>query len=529
MVKLRDYQIQAIQSTYDNIAIGKKRVKVVLPPGAGKGDIICRFILDFYAQGKSILFVAHKTNLVSSENAVADRLVSSYKFNDFGWYLAGKKSPVKKVMLGTNKTVANRKVNKIDVMIIDESHRSKAPEYVDLIDKIKPEVLIGVTATPFRTKKGEDFVDMFDVIVNPISTRKLIERKFLVPYKIICPKVDVDFTGIKIKHSVSGESDFDQAELFKRYDNERVYQTVIDKWKEHGENRQTVVFCTNDKRHVNSVVEWFNKNGISAEGITSDTTTEQQKLTMKRFADGHINILVNIAMISEGISIDVTSCIMFVCATTSLVRWVQASARGNRSLWNSDYSDWLTSGGKYVKKDCILIDLGMNVSRPGLGSPEDYDLMGFDLSGKPKSEGVAPMKSCKKCEHANYASARFCKNCGEKFEIKIKDDKVFADEVEMQEINKIELFIEKILSSNPKSIKDRFSVVRRPDLLRITSEIRGWGSQWPIYAARNYGYTTLDPVTQGDQILKLLEQEEEESGMWVYLEYFKQNKNVSKG
>jgi len=518
-MRLRDYQIQCIQQTYDNIAIGKKRVKVVLSPGAGKGDIICRFILDYYSQGKSILFVAHKTNLVSAENAIGDRLIDTYRFSDFGFYLAGKKSAIKRVMLGTNKTVANRKVGDIDVMIIDESHRTKAPEYVDLIDKIKPGILIGVTATPFRTKKGENFEDMFDVIVNPISTRKLIERRFLVPYKIICPKVDIDFTGIKIKHSVSGDMDFDQAELFRRYNEDRVYQALIDKWKEHGDNRQTVVYCTNDKNHVKTTVEWFLKNGIKAEGVTSDTSTAEQTKIIKRFASGETKILVNINMLAEGISVDVTGCIVFLRATASLVFWVQSSARGNRSLWNSDYSDWRMKNGKYEKTDCILIDLGGNVMRPGLGNPEEYDLLGFDLSGKPKSNGTAPMKSCKACDFANHASARFCKNCGNKFEIKIKDDKVFADEVELHEVDKINLFLDKILSSSAASLKKRFSEVRRPDLLRLTAAVKNWGIDWAIHAAKTYGYTTLDPKTQRDQILELLKNEEEESGMWVYFEY----------
>jgi len=517
MFKFRDYQLQMIQSVFDNIAIGKNRMMIVCPPGGGKGDVICKLITDFYVQNMNVLFVAHKTNLVYAENAIADRLLGTYKFNDFGLYLAGKKSVIKKVMLGTNKTVANRKVNNIDVMIIDEAHRTKAPEYVDLIDKIKPRILIGFTATPFRTKKGEHFEDMYDVIIHPISTRKLIERKILVPYKIICPKVDIDFTGIKVKHSVSGDMDFDQAELFKRYNEERIYQTLIDKWKEHGDSRQTVIYCTNDKKHVNTTVEWFRNNGITAEGVTSDTSTEEQTRIIKRFAAGETKILVNINILSEGISVDVTGCIVFLRATTSLVFWVQASARGNRSLWNSDYSDWRTKGGKYEKSDCILIDLGGNVQR--LGSPEDYDLMGFDLSGKPKSNGVAPMKSCKKCDFANHASARFCKNCGNKFEIKIKDDKVFADEVELHEVDKMDLFINKILSANPDELKKRFRAVRRPDLLRITAKIRRWGDSWPIHAAKAYEYTTLDPETQADQILELLQNEEEESGMWVYFEY----------
>ena len=312
---------------------------------------------------------------------------------------------------------------------------------------------------------------------------------------------------------------FDQDELFKRFNEERVYQTLIDKWKEHGQDRQTVVYCTNDKKHVNTTVEWFNKNGIKAEGVTSDTSTAEQTKILKRFASGEIKVLVNINMLAEGISVDVTGCIVFLRATTSLVFWVQSSARGNRSLWNSDYTDWRMKGGKYEKTDCILIDLGGNVMRPGLGNPEEYDLLGFDLSGKPKSNGVAPMKSCKACDFANHASARFCKNCGNKFEIKIKDDKVFADEVALHEIDKIDLFLNRILNSSAKALKDRFAAVRRPDLLRLTAQLKGWGEEWSIHAAKTYGYTTLDPKTQRDQILELLKNEEEESGMWIYFEY----------
>ena len=74
-MKLRDYQIQCLEQTYDNIAIGKKRVKISIPPGSGKGNIICELILNYYKQGKTVLFVAHKTNLVSAENAIADRLI----------------------------------------------------------------------------------------------------------------------------------------------------------------------------------------------------------------------------------------------------------------------------------------------------------------------------------------------------------------------------------------------------------------------------------------------------------------------
>jgi hypothetical protein len=53
----------------------------------------------------------------------------------------------------------------------------------------------------------------------------------------------------------------------------------------------------------------------------------------------------------------------------------------------------------------------------------------------------------------------------------------------------------------------------------LTAQLKGWGEEWSVHAAKTYGYTTLDPKTQRDQILELLKNEEEESGMWVYFEY----------
>jgi len=514
MFKLREYQSRGIQSTLDNIAIGKKRVMFVAGAGSGKGSVQAWLIKYFYDNGMSVLFTTHKKNLVIGTNAMSDRLKKQMNFHDYGFLLSGIKSAHKRVMLSTYQTALNRKTD-FDVIIIDEAHRVPGAEYQRFLERFKGKIVLGFTASPIRMKAGESFENDFDVIVQPTTTMKLIEQKALVPFRLIAPNVGLDFVGIKTSPSPDGDIEFNQKQMFTKFDNERIYLAAVDKWKQHCENRQTIIFTTNRKEHAHTTAEYFNKAGISAKAITSDTGDENQLRILEEFEREEFKVLVNIGLVSEGVSVDNCGAVMLLCATASIVKYIQATARAARPIWSG--SDWAMSGGKYIKPDAIILDLGMNVRRHG--SPEAFDLMGFDLSGKPKANGIAPMKSCRMCDFSTHASARFCKNCGHKFEIKIKDDKVFADEVELHEVDKMDLFISKILSSSPTALKDRFKAVRRPDLLRITAQIRGWGEEWSVHAAKTYGYTTLDPKTQRDQILELLKNEEEESGMWIYFEY----------
>ena len=513
MFELRDYQKRGVQSVFDNIELGNKRVLFVAGAGSGKGSVQAWLIKYFYDQRKSVLFTTHKKNLVIGTNAMSDRLKKQMDFHEFGFLLSGIKSSSKKVMLSTYQTALNRKTE-FDVIIIDEAHRVPSAEYQRLLERFKGKIILGFTASPIRMKAGESFENDFDVIVQPTTTMKLIEQKALVPFKLIAPNVGLDFTGIKTHHTSDGDIDFNQKEVFKRFDEDRVYDAAIEKWKQHCENRQTIVFTTNRKEHTREVADRFNKAGISAKYITSDISDEEQLRILEEFEREEFKVLVNVSMISEGTSVDNCGAVMLLCATASIVKYIQATARAARPIW--DGKDWAKSGDVYIKPNAIILDLGMNVRRHG--GPEQFDVMGFDLTGKPKRDGVAPTKTCPQCDHVQAVQVHFCKNCGYKFEFKVTDDKVHADEVDFAEIDQIDLFIDKILASSGEAIKKRFATVQRPELLRITAAIKDWGDRWAVYAAKTYGYTSLDPNTQYDQILELLKAEEDESGVWKYHE-----------
>lgn len=513
MVKLRGYQQNGTQAVLDNISLGNKRVMFVCSPGGGKGTIQAWLIKYFYDQGKSVMFTTHKKSLVIGINAMSDRLKKQMDFHEFGFLLSGIKSASKRVMLSTYQTALNRKTD-FDVLIIDEAHRTPSKEYQRLLERFPGKIILGFTATPIRMKAGESFEKDFDAIVQPTTTLKLIEQKALVPFKLIAPNVGLDFTGIKIRPTPDGDVDFNQKEVYEKFKDERVYQAAVDKWKQHCENRQTIVFTTNRKEHAHTTAEFFNKNGISAKAVTSDTEDTEQLRILEQFEREEFKVLVNIGLVSEGISVDNCGAVMLLCATASIVKYIQATARAARPIW--DGKDWAKSGDVYVKPNAIILDLGMNVRRHG--GPEQFDVMGFDLTGKPKREGVAPTKTCPECDHVQAIQVHFCKNCGYKFEFKKTDDKVHADEVDFAEIDQIDLFFDKILASSGEAIKKRFAAVHRPELLRITAKVRGWGDRWAVFAAKTYGYTSLDPNTQYDQILELLKAEEDESGIWKYHE-----------
>ena len=61
---LRDYQEEVIKNVYNFFSLGKKRVLVYAPTGAGKTVIASKIIGDYVHTGKRVLFLVHRGKLV---------------------------------------------------------------------------------------------------------------------------------------------------------------------------------------------------------------------------------------------------------------------------------------------------------------------------------------------------------------------------------------------------------------------------------------------------------------------------------
>lgn len=309
-IKLRDDQKECIQKIIESLKKGKKRVMIVGPPGSGKGTLIGYLAARSAAKGNRSLFVVHKKELVEQ---TAERTIKQFGCQDVGFYLAGKPKRQMPVMFASIQTITRRRFSSnFKSLMIDECHRIRTDSYQKFLKaywaKNNQSILLGWTATPFRTdKKG--FESDFDDMIQMATYQELVGKKYLVPTRVIAPEVTPDLRSLKMKGSYDNR-DFVDKEMFDAYDDERVYRGIVDLWIKHGEGRKTILFTVNSKEHCRKMEMYFKQAGIKAVSITSDTSDEQRSRLLSEFKLGLHDVLINIGLFTEGLSIDDVSCIV---------------------------------------------------------------------------------------------------------------------------------------------------------------------------------------------------------------------------
>jgi hypothetical protein len=356
-------------------------------------------------------------------------------------------------------------------------------------------ILIGFTATPFRTdKKG--FRDYFDVIIQMATSHELMGHKYLCPSEILDPSIAPDLDGL---HTRSG--DYIAKELMEKYDNTRLYGGVVDAWKEHHIPGQTIIFNVNNKKHSATQAKFFREAGIEAHSIDDSWSTKKRKDYFEAFERQEYPVLCNIGLFTEGISIDEITNVVFNVATKSMTKWVQAVPRGWRPIWNDDRSDWKRDPvtGEYIKTKVRVIDIGKNGYR--LGYPEDYDIFGFTLDGNPPKVGDCPTRKCPniidpkegiQCGHVSRVQVKVCPECGYVFPIAEKN-KAYVDEVEFRKLKRVKTLAFQLMNKPYSHVMQGIKDKKAAHVIRFYGKIRGYKSGWAAHTAFNLGLMDFDP------------------------------------
>jgi len=158
---------------------------VVLPTGSGKTRIAAEDAKRFHA--RSILYVAHAHEILdvaqSELEAVfnVDEVTRHNKISSF-------KKP-NRVNITTIQLLRNNLTkiaqNSFDYLVVDEFHHAAAKSYRELIDRVSPVFLLGLTATPFRGDR-QDIAELCgqNVLVN-FELRTGIDVGVLCPYHLL--------------------------------------------------------------------------------------------------------------------------------------------------------------------------------------------------------------------------------------------------------------------------------------------------------------------------------------------------------
>lgn len=197
-IELKEFQIECVNKLLDATTIGlKKEVLVQAPTGSGKTIILLDYIQEYIEENKNTIFVwltpgkgdleeqsrekmtKYLPNMTSKN--ITDVLLSGFEAGDtafINWETITKKGNTalkdaeRKNLFERIDEAYNRGYNFI--VIVDEEHLNKTVKAEAVIDYLKPNYIVRVSATTKKNKEAEFIqIDEMDVINEGLITRAL--------------------------------------------------------------------------------------------------------------------------------------------------------------------------------------------------------------------------------------------------------------------------------------------------------------------------------------------------------------------
>lgn len=349
MVTLRPHQercISALRAAYQS---GKQRVVVVMPTGAGKtvtgGEVVRRVV----ERGSRVLWLAHRGELVDQAAATLARL--GLVVGAISASAMTPPNPYAGVQVATVQTLLARKQRPdAAFVVVDEAHHFVADEMHALLRNYGDARVLGLTATPERGD-GRGLGEFFDGIVPGVSVRELTAAGHLVPCEVLRPNQPLQ----------PGQ----------------IAQHPADAWATLARDRRTIIFA----RSVELAEEYtaaIRERGGTAACVTGETPWAERTMTLEAFRRGGIQVLVNVAVLTEGFDAPETSCVILARGCGSAGLYLQMVGRALRPAAG--------------KRDALLIDL-RGVSHEH-GRPEDDRLYSLDGRGIRRKDDVVYCPVC---------------------------------------------------------------------------------------------------------------------------------------
>lgn len=398
MIRLREYQEKAVDMLRGSIRSGHSRPILCLPTGAGKSIIFAEMISSILGNGKGVLWLVHRRNLVYQMRDVLRQFDI-----EPGLIMAGNnEDSSKQVQLGTIQTYRKRIKDhgidsagfekfRFDILLIDECHRSLSKTYVDVIDSFKGKFLIGCTATPMRADQ-RGMGQVYDDIVCPVDVTELTDQGFLAPARYFAPSMP------DLQNVPQRMGDYVVKDLEIRVNTKKLNGNVVSNYLLIGEGRKALVFAVN-VRHSMSLCEEFINYGIPAEHLDAKSSDEDREAVFVRVQNGNTKVVCNVALYQEGLDVPDVSYLAMARPTKSLGLWRQCAGRVLRP-----------SAGK---KDCIIADHGGVIEQNGfIDEPIIWSLDGkrkaYKINAKKKERQKCRCKSC----NLVFEGSSVCPDCG---------------------------------------------------------------------------------------------------------------------
>lgn len=362
-MELREDQDRSLARAHAYAAKGARRILLVAPTGFGKTVTLGEAVRRSAAKGKRVAWFAHRRELVLQAAKTLAGFGLDVGFSGYNRSALVQVATVQGAQAGDQYPPA-------DVVVLDEAHHFVSDEWGELPARYPDQIILGGTATPERGD-GRPLGKLFQAMVVCAQISELQERGTLVHLDIRRP-----------------------ARMLR---SNEIAQHPVDAYCEHARGQRAVVFAQSVQR-ARDFADQFRAAGIKVACVFGETPTEERDAILARYARGDLDVLCNVAVLTEGWDCPPASCCILARGIGSFSLMVQMVGRVLRAYPG--------------KTGALLLDL-RGVTHD-LGRPDDD--ADYALSGECGMwrKGAAPIgvRLCPICQNIIPAGILKCEVCG---------------------------------------------------------------------------------------------------------------------
>ena len=312
---------------------GHHRNLVVAATGTGK-TVLSAFDYKSLRQSLSssrLLFVAHRQEILQQsmdtfrqvlrDPTFGELWVGGHRPRDFNHVFASIQSINASSLEGLDH-------DHFDVVVVDEFHHAAAESYQNLLDRVSPGELLGLTATPERAD-GQSILHWFDNrIAVELRLWDALDQQRLVPFIYYGVDDGSDLRSVPRRGREYEPEALGQAFIGDGRWARQVLQEV-ERLVPDLESMKALGFCASVS-HAEFTAKAFTDAGIPSAVLSGAVRADERREVLNDLRTGRIRAIFSVDVLSEGVDLPEVNTIFLMRPTQSATVFLQQLGRGLR-------------------------------------------------------------------------------------------------------------------------------------------------------------------------------------------------------
>jgi superfamily II DNA or RNA helicase len=279
-----------------------------------------------------LLFVAHREEILDQSRATFRYALRDAAFGE-KWVGGERPSRFEHVFASIQSlhrsAIEHIEPERFDVVIVDEFHHAAAPSYEALLDRLAPQELLGLTATPERAD-GLDILRYFDGrIAAELRLWDAIDQDYLAPFSYFGIHDGLDLRDIPWRRGqgydvTSLENLLTGNDVWLRRVVAEIGRKVVDPTQ-----MRALGFCVS-VGHAKFMAEGLSALGLDSVALSAASTREQRIQALRDLARGDVRAVFTVDLFNEGIDVPDVDTLLLLRPTDSATLFLQQLGRGLR-------------------------------------------------------------------------------------------------------------------------------------------------------------------------------------------------------